>query len=152
MAPTGVMDGLLVGRNDFRALNEVLTRSGFPPARQDLIRLPELGAGGTGGLGLSRLTATEADHCIRFTAIRVTPLVVPDTTRPTGLGREAIVGPGFRSSPAQPLLSDKSSGRALIQRASASIWRSSFGSDLLRGTSPVLRWGHGSNGPGLSSA
>ena len=61
MAPAGVMDGLSVDRNDCWALNEVLTRFGFPPASQVLIRLPEFGAGRTGGLGLSRLTATEAD-------------------------------------------------------------------------------------------
>ena len=50
MTPASVMDGLLVGRNDFWAPNEALTRFGFPPASQDLIGLPELGAGGTGGL------------------------------------------------------------------------------------------------------
>ena len=60
------MDGLLVGRNDFRAPDEVLTRFDFPPASQDLIRLPEFGAGGADSLGFPRLTAAEADHRIQL--------------------------------------------------------------------------------------
>ena len=104
MAPAGVMDGLLMGRDDLWAPDEMLARPGPPSACQDLVGLPELPECGAGGLRLSRLAAAEADHRIRLAAIRGTTLMAPDATRPTGLRRKAVVGPGFRRSPAQPLL------------------------------------------------
>ena len=104
IAPACVMNGLLVGRNDFRTPNEVLTRFGFPSVSQNVIRLPELGAGGTGSLGLSWLTTAEADHRVRLAELRGTPFMAPDATRPTGLVRQPVISPWFRGSLTQPLL------------------------------------------------
>ena len=78
MAPAGVMDGLLMCRDDIWAPDEILARPGPPSARQDLVGLPELRACGAGGLRLARLAAAEADHCIRLATIRGTTFMAPD--------------------------------------------------------------------------
>ena len=104
MAPAGIMNGLVMVRDDLWAPNEVLARFGFPPASQDLDRLPELEAGGRGSLGLPRLTAGEADHRIRSATLRENPLMAPDTTCPAGLVRQPVVRPGLQGSSPQPFL------------------------------------------------
>ena len=99
MAPAGIVDGPLMGCHELRAVNEVLTRLGLPSASQDLIRLPELGAGGVGGRVFSRLAAPEADHRVRSAALRGTPLVTSDSRGPTCLVGQPVVRPWFRRSP-----------------------------------------------------
>ena len=85
VAPASILYSLMAGRHDLGTPDEILPRFGPPSTSQDLVRFPELGAGGTGGLALPRFTVAKADHRIRFAALRGTSLVAPDTTCRTGL-------------------------------------------------------------------